>query len=76
MSPKIQILISATFDLGENYNAKQQVFCEAHILNDKHISAHTISDCCVPYINKKKSGTAVPVTETEVGKCCESYFCV
>jgi len=34
---------------------------DAHILIDKHLSAHIIRDCCVPYIIKGKPGTVLPV---------------
>jgi len=34
---------------------------DAHILNDKHISAHNIRDFCVPYITKGKPGTVLHV---------------
>jgi len=64
---KILIVICAKFHLGENYNVEKHVLPEAHILNDKHISAHIIRDCCVPYITKGKSGIILPVPGLGVG---------
>jgi hypothetical protein len=60
-------VICAIFDLGKNYNVEQQALPEAHILNDKHISAQIIRDCCVPYITNGKYGTVLPVPGSGFG---------
>ena len=60
-------MICATFDLLENYNVELQALPDAHILNDKHISAHIIRDSYVPYITKGKSATVLSVPGLGVG---------
>jgi hypothetical protein len=65
--PKIRIAICATCDLGENYNVEYQALPDAHVSNDKNISGHIYRDCCLPYINKGKSGIVLPVPGLGVG---------